>query len=194
MRIVINLVLLAIIAGLMYVLVASISEPITFKAELKKRKDAVVDQLMDIRRLQDAYRTIKGVYAADFDTLNHVLLNDSFRIIQVYGDPDDPSNKDGIRYDTLYRPAKDSVMNLGINLDSVRYVPFSGGENFEMNADTISYQKTNVPVIEVKTRYSSFMGPYAKQYYARYDNKYDPNRYIKFGDMNSPNTSGNWEN
>lgn len=194
MRTVINLILLVIIAGLIYLLVNSITEPIEFKAERERREDAVVEKLMQIRTLQEAYRTIKGNFASTFDDLNYVLLNDSFRIIQVFGDPDDPENSDAIIYDTLYQPAKDTILKLGIDLDMVRYVPFTEKDTFEMLADTITYQQTNVPVLEVRVQRKKFMGEvYGNPRFSKYDDSYDPSSYLKFGDMSAPNTAGNWE-
>ena len=64
---------------------------------------------------------------------------------------------------------------------------------FNLYADTAEYQQVSVNVIEVGTQYKSFMGPYADPAFARYDNSYDPNKVIKFGDRTTPNTAGNWE-
>ncbi|MFT5763677.1 MAG: hypothetical protein ACI8X3_001102, partial [Saprospiraceae bacterium] len=38
-----------------------------------------------------------------------------------------------------------------------------------------------------------FMGQFASIKYARYDANYDPNSFLKFGDLNAPNLTGNWE-
>lgn len=193
MRILINLVLAAIIIGLIWVLISSIREPIAFKAEKERRERAVIDKLMKIRTTQEAFRNIKGGFANSFDSLSYVLETDSFSIISVIGDPDDPDFTGDIIYDTTYMPAIDSINAMGINLDSLRFVPFGNGAEFEIQADTITYQSTNVPVVEVGVRRKYFMGPYADPRFARYDNSYDPNSYVKFGNMNAPNLSGNWE-
>lgn len=194
MRIVINLILAAIVVGLVYVLVSSIQEPIAFKAEKEKRERAVVDRLMKIRTAQEAYRNIKGEFASSFDTLSQVLKTDSFAIIKVIGDPDDPNFTGEIIYDTTYLPAYDSIrMVLGMSLDSLKYVPYSGGQAFEIKADTISYQSTIVPVVEVGVRREAFMGAFKDPRFARYDSGYDPKSFLKFGNMNAPNLSGNWE-
>jgi len=194
MRIVINLVLALIVVGLIWVLISSIREPIAFKAAKQKREEAVIDRLMKVRMAQEAFRNIKGGFAPDFDSLAYVLRNDSFSIVKVIGDPDDPDYTGEIIYDTTYVPAYDSIRKeLGLPLDSLRYVPYSGGTQFEIQADTITYQKTNVPVVEVGVRREAFMGPYRDPRFARYDADYDPNSVIKFGNMNAPNLSGNWE-
>lgn len=193
MRLVINLILAAIVLGLVWVLIGSIREPIAFKAEKDKRERAVVDKLIQIRQAQEAFRTIKEGFAPDFDSLSYVLKNDSFMIIKVIGDPDDPNFTGEITYDTSYSSAFDSIQAMNINLDSLRYVPFSSGTEFDIQADTITYQSTTVEVVEVGVRRKYFMGRYADPRFAKYDNGYDPNSYIKFGNMNAPNLAGNWE-
>jgi len=193
MRLVINLFLVAVIVGLVWLLIQSIREPIAFKAEKDKREQAVIAKLMDIRKAQEAFRDIKGGFAPDFDSLKYVLLNDSFSIVQVYGDPDDPNFTGEILYDTLKVSARDSIRTMGINLDSLPFVPYGRGERFEIQADTLTYQNTLVNVVEVGVRRKAFMGPWADPRFARYDRGYDPNTVLKFGTMNAPNLSGNWE-
>ena len=193
MRLVINLILLAIVAGLLALLIGGIREPIAFQSEKLKRERAVVDKLMQIRQVQEAFRTIKGGFAPDFDSLSKVMTYDSFMIIKVIGDPDDPTYTGEITYDTSYSPAIDSMNAMGINLDSLRYVPYTEGLAFDIAADTITYQSTVVNVVEVGIPRKAFMGPYADPRFAKYDNGYDPNSYVKFGNMNAPNLSGNWE-
>lgn len=193
MRIIINLVLAVIVLGLVWVLIGSIREPIAFKAEKEKRERAVVAKLMKIRTAQEAFRNIKGGFAPDFDSLAMILETDSFAIVKVIGDPDDPNYTGEIIYDTTYMPAIDSIQAMGINLDSLQFVPYGSGASFDIEADTITYQSTNVPVVQVGVRRKVFMGPYASPRFARYDSGYDPNSILKFGNMNAPNLSGNWE-
>ena len=193
MRIIINLVLAVIVLGLVWVLIGSIREPIAFKAEKEKRERAVVAKLMKIRTAQEAFRNIKGGFAPNFDSLAMILETDSFAIVKVIGDPDDPNFTGEIIYDTTYMPAIDSIQAMGINLDSLQFVPYGSGASFDIEADTITYQSTNVPVVQVGVRRNVFMGPYASPRFARYDSGYDPNSILKFGNMNAPNLSGNWE-
>ena len=193
MRLLINLILAAIVVGLVWVLIQSIREPIAFQAEKQKRERAVIDKLMQIRTAQEAFRDIKGGFAPDFDTLAYVLKNEDFAIIKVIGDPDDPNFTGEIEYDTSYSPAIDSIIGMGIVVDSLKYVPYGRGATFMIDADTLTYQSTLVSVVEVGVRREDFMGAYADERFARYDQKYDPKKIIKFGNMNAPNLSGNWE-
>lgn len=195
MRLVINLILVAIVAFLIYALYASIREPIAFKNETTKRKNAVTAKLMKVRKAQEAYRDITGEFAPNFDTLSEVLDQGQFRIIKVIGDPDDPNFDGVITYDTIFRPAGDSMRSLLSmnNFDSLRYVPYSTAM-FELEAKVIEYQKTRVPVVEVGVPWKEFMGKYADPSYRRYDQNYDPEKPLKFGNLYAPNLAGNWEN
>ena len=132
MRLLINLILAAVVIGLVWTLISSIQEPIAFKAEKEKRERAVVDRLMDVRTAQDLFRSIKGGFSPDFDSLKQVLTNDSFAVVKVIGDPDDPTFTGEIVYDTILSPAIDSIMSLGINLDSLPIVPYGGGARFDL--------------------------------------------------------------
>jgi hypothetical protein len=192
MRLVLNLALLLVIGVLIWLLVAGIREPIAFQAEKTKRKDRVAERLKDIRTSQELYKSIYGDYAGSFDTLIQVLKTDSIPEFKIIGDPDDPENSE-FTIDTLYFSAFDSIKSLKINLDSLRYVPYSGKKQFTIETDTMTYQKTMVNVLQVSASYRDFMGRFASKRYAKYDKNYDPDAIIKFGDMNSPNLSGNWE-
>ncbi len=194
MRLIINLVLVALVAVLIYSLYDSIREPIAFKDVKETREQIVQEKLTRIRVAQEAYRDITGVFAPSFDTLAMVLNTGNFTIINVNGDPDDPNFTGKVTYETILRPAKDSMLNkLGItDFASLALVPFGNGVQFEMEALEIEYQGTKVPVVQVGTPYSSFMGSFGSLKYAKYDQKYDPGNPIKFGNLNSPNLAGNW--
>lgn len=193
MRLLINLILAAVVIGLVWTLISSIQEPIAFKAEKEKRERAVIERLMDVRTAQDLFRSIKGGFSPTFDSLKEVLTTDSFAVVKVTGDPDDPNFTGEIVYDTILSPAIDSIQSLGIILDSLPFVPYGGGAKFEIAADTLTYQKTTVNVVEVGIPRRVFMGKYKDKRFAKYDQGYDPNKPIKFGNMNAPNLSGNWE-
>ena len=193
-RSIFNLILVLLIFGLIYVLISSIQEPIAFKAEKEKREDAVIAKLMEIREAQEAFRGVTGGFAQDFDTLQLVLEKDSFIIVSIIGDPDDPNFTGEITYDTTKIPAIDSVLAMGIGLDSLRYVPYGEGETFKIAADTLTYQKTLVNVVEVGTVYKVFMGKYGDNRFKKYDNRFDPNKTMKFGDLTKPTVAGSWDN
>jgi hypothetical protein len=199
MRLIINLILIVVVGLLGYLLFFGIKEPIAFGDAKKERLAAVTDRLKQVRFAQEFYRDITGQFANSFDSLKYVLETDSFTLVKIIGNPDDP-NGEFTRIETK-KSAKDSLAFLYNNpdhkvkivLDSLPFVPFGGGAKFSIQADTLTYQKTLVNVTEVGTQWKTFMGIYADAKYQRYDNLYFPENMVKFGDMSGPNLGGNWE-
>lgn len=191
MKILINLLLICLCAVIGYFIYDSIKEPIEFEAQLSKRQGAVVTQLKKIRTAQEIYKQITGNYANSMDSLKYVLENKNIETYKIIGNLDDENTETKI--ETLYTKASDSIRNLGISLDSLHYVPFgTANAAFNVKADTLTYQNTLVNVVEVGIKKSEYMGKYADKKYMRYNPFYNPDDMLKFGDMNSPNTSGNW--
>ncbi|MDB4438682.1 hypothetical protein N9176_00380 [bacterium] len=192
MKTIISVVLIVIIAFLAWALIQGIKEPIAFQEVKEARKAVVVSKLEKIRKAQEYYLDIKGVYAGNFDSLAYVLSNDSFTIEKIIGDPDDPSGEGFERIITRIS-AKDSMSKINFDLTDLPSIPFGEGKTFTIEADTLTYQSTLVNVCEVGTRWKDFMGEYASVKFSKYDNSYDPNKRMKFGNMNAPNLSGNWK-
>lgn len=197
MRLVINIILLLVAAVLAFLLYQSIEEPIAFDAEKQRRKEIVVEKLKIIRTAQEMYRDITGEFAPNFDTLAEVLTKGRFVRVAVVGDPDDPNFTGKITYDTSYVNAIDSIRSLGIDLAQLRYVPkfrdVDKVSEFLIGANEIEYQASSASVVEVGTTYGTFMGKYADNKFSKYDKSYKTTNMVKFGDLNKPNLSGNWE-
>ncbi len=194
MKYIINLLIVGAIGFLGFMLWNGINEPIKFRAELNKRQNVVVDRLTDIRTAQEIYREITGEFAPTFDTLLQVLKSDSIPFRQLLADPSDPTNPDKFIVNVIKHSALDSINVLGIDLDNLEYVPFTNrATSFALQADTMTYQSTLVPVVEVMTRFSEFMGPFADPRFSMYEKDYNPNGKLGFGSMSSPNLEGNWK-
>jgi len=194
MKYLINLLIVGAVALLAYLLYYGINEPIKFKAELDSRKNVVTDKLEQIRKAQEIYRDIKGEYAGTFDSLAYVLNVDSIPIRQLLADPEDPENPDKFITNIILRSAKDSIDAMGINLKELAFVPYTDNKTrFDMVADTTTYQQTLVPVLEVMTKWSDFMGDFSDPRFSMYQKDYNPAARIGFGSLNSPNLEGNWK-
>jgi len=194
-RTVFNGLMFLLILFLGFVLYTQIQEPIAFQRTKDEREKAVINQLIQIRRAQEVHRDVTGHYASSFASLVDTIQSGKYRIIKVFGDPDDP-NSEAVRYDTIYVPAMDSVKNMTPPLvlsKDMGKVPFGGGIEFEIFADTVSYQAAMVEVVEVGIQYEKFMGEFADPKFKKYDERYDPKRRIKFGDRNKPIITGSWE-
>ena len=199
MRKLFSLAFLALAFFLAFLLYKSIEEPIAFNDVRTERTDVVSAKLEMIRTAQELYRDITGEYAPTFDTLKQVLNEGELLSIRVVGDPDDPDFTGEITYDTTRIPARDTFPGLGIVLDDLEKVPYTGGEydtpatNFDIDAKVIEYQSTNVPVVQVGTKQANYMGRYADKKYQRYDQNYDPSLPIKFGSLEKPTLAGSWQ-
>lgn len=193
MKVAINLLLTALIFLLIYMIYTSIREPIAFQEEKGRRVDVVIARLKQIKASQEIYRTIKGTFAGSFEELINVLKTEKIPFEKIENDPTDPTNEDKFIRSTSYSPAIDTINAMGINLDSIPFVPFTNGLKFEIAADTIEYQSTKVPVVQVGTKWKTFMGEFGDPKYKKYDKYFDPEKLLKFGDMTTPNLNGNWE-
>lgn len=191
-RTIFNALMFLLIIALGYVLYTQIQEPIAFQNTKTTREKAVEDKLAKIRQAQEAYRGVTGKFAPSFEELTNTLQNGKFAIVQVNGDKDDVNNKT-ITYDTTYVAAIDSVRSLGIELNDIALVPYGDGAKFEIQADTVTYQQALVDVVQVGTTYETFMGEFKDPKFKKYDEKYDPKKKIKFGDLSKPILTGSWE-
>lgn len=191
MRIALNVVLVLLIAFAGFLLYKSIQDPIEFSAEKSKRENAVIKRLMDVRASQEIYRLIKGDFAKDFETLISVLKNGKIPILKMVGDKD---ATDGVfSVDTSYVNAIDTINSLKIVLDSLPFIPYGGGKTFTVKAETIEFQKTMMPVLEISAIKEDFMGEFGDKRYSMYDKSFNPKDMIKFGDLSKPSLAGNWE-
>lgn len=193
MRTLFSLLFLVFAFFLAFLLYKSIEEPIAFNNERTLRDGAVADKLQMIRKAQELYRDITGEFAPTFDTLKQVLTEGELLSISVIGDPDDPNFTGTITYDTTRIPARDTIGGLGIVLEDIEKVPYTDGVNFDIDAKVIEYQSTQVPVVQVGVKKSAYMGEYGDIKYQRYDQNYNPNSAMSFGDLSKPTLGGSWQ-
>ena len=192
MRTLFSLLFLALAFVLAFFLYKSIEEPIDFNNERVTRMDAVTTQLEEIRSAQELYREATGDFAGSFDTLKQVLQEGRMLNVRVEGDADATDGQE-VRYDTTYIQLRDTFPGLGIDLDDIDVVPYTDGQvKFDIEAKRIDYQSTTVPVVQVGVRQSKFMGKYGDERYQRYDQTYDPNVPVYFGDLTKPTLAGSW--
>lgn len=192
MKILINLLLTLVVAGLGWVLYNSIAEPIQFGEEWRAREKKVSKKLEQVRTAQLAFKDIVGYYATSFDTLSTVLKSSNFEIKTIIGDPN-AENAD-FKVITSYVPTLDSMTALGINLDSLQYIPYTDGKTFDIEAKVLpEYQNAkNIPVVMVSTVVGDYMGPWNNKKYNKYDQTYNPKAKLFFGNLGAPSTDGNW--
>jgi len=152
LRIVIQVILFAAICLVAYLVVESIQQPIRFNAEKDRRYEATIQRLKDIRTAQVAYRSEKKEYTGSFDKLIDFLKTGEFRVVRIIGDLDDSATIQAgkIIRDTIRIPVLDSLFKRGYSVDSIRYVPFLQGVEFDLDTAFLTAGNVKVNVFEAK--------------------------------------------
>ena len=228
MKTVINVVLGICACALVYICYASIMGPINFDNEKKVRDRAVIARLIDIRKAQQEYRMLhKQQYTASFDTLIDFVKNAKIPFVAKEGVLSDKQLEDGLterkamamiekakktgkwdevrknglenfKRDTMWVAVMDTIFPKGFNADSLRYVPFSNGAQFEM-ATKNDTTKSGAPIylLEAKTPYTVYLNGLDKQEIINLiDVQQKLGKYpgLMMGSIEMPNNNaGNWE-
>ena len=228
MKTVINIVLAICAAALVYVCYGSIMGPINFDNTKKAREKEVIARLIDIRKAQVEYRnTHQGVYTASFDTLIDFIKTAKLPFVKKEGTLTDAQleagmtekkamkliekakktgnwkevEKEGLmnfKRDTMWVSVLDTIYPKGFNADSLRYVPFGNGKEFEM-ASRQDTTKSGAPLnlFQAQTPYETYIGDLDKQQVINLkDVQKKLGKYcgLRVGDIEQPNNNaGNWE-
>ena len=201
MRIVIQIILGIAICVVAYLVVESINKPLRFNAETKRRYDATVQRLKDIRTAQIAFRSEYKRYTGSFDTLIEFLKTDSFRIVMQIGDSDDSS---AVAAGKIIRKefrlsVLDSLFKKGYPVDSIRFAPFTNGYEFELGTANLEAGMVTVNVFEAKVPFNVLLHGLDPQLLVNYNANWiirDREKYagLRVGSLIEPsNNAGNWE-
>lgn len=226
LKIVIEVVLLAVIVLLAGLIVRSIMKPVNFNKQKEYRESVAIQRLKDIRTLQVAYKSVNGKFTSTVDSLKNFYENGDLLVIMQVGSMDDSvavahteKVKKAHRRITnadLYKmylagdrnlvfsveskvPVKDTLFNGRENfvIDSLKYIPFSGGKEVEMEAVVRTVSGVPVPLFEARMPYRAFLDDIDRQLRINLDaEKRDQNRYegLQVGSITAPNNNaGNWE-
>ena len=228
MKTVINIVLAACAAALVYLCFGSIMGPINFDHTRDAREKEVIARLIDIRKAQVEYRNAhQGVYTASFDTLIDFVKTGKISFVKKEGALTDAQleagmtekkamaiinkakktgnwkevEKEGLqnfKRDTMWVSVLDTIYPKGFNADSLRYVPFGNGTQFEM-ASRQDTTKSGAPLnlFQAQTPYETYIGDLDKQLLINLkDVQTKLGKYcgLRVGDIEQPNNNaGNWE-
>lgn len=228
MKTVFNVLLGLCVVVLIYVCYASIMGPINFENEKKVRDAAVIARLMDIRKAQGEYRTLHNQqFTNSFDTLIDFVKNAKLPFIFKQGELTDDQLESGMtekkairliekakktnnwrevekaglmnfKRDTMWVAVLDTIFPKGFNPDSLRYIPFGDGKQFEM-ATRNDTAKSGAPfcLLEVKAPYEVYLKGLDKQEIANLKDMQEKMfKYagLKIGDLETANNNaGNWE-
>ncbi|MCE2616795.1 MAG: hypothetical protein ACTTKN_07230 [Phocaeicola sp.] len=228
MKTVINVILALCVVGLVYICYGSIMGPINFKKQRDIRETEVKTRLIDIRKAQVEYRQLHdGKYTANFDTLIDFVKTAKIPFVKKVGTLTDDQLENGMTEkkavamiekakksgnwkeveaaglkdfsrDTIWIPVTDTIFAKGFNPDSLRYVPFGNGAQFEMavRSDTT---KSGAPLnlFQAQVPYEVYLNGLNKQEIINIKDLQEKlNKYagLRVGNIEEPNNNaGNWE-
>ncbi len=226
---IVNLILGVCAVLLLFICWRSISDTMGFDEEVAQREAVVKARLIDIRKAEEEFKSQHdGVYCADWSVLIDFVKNGKLPIVMKQGDLSDDQMDKGLtessaaaivnsgdqaaiianglqnfRRDTVWVSLRDSLYKEeGFEPDSLRFIPFSQGDTFELVAvPNTTRSGTIMQVMECNAPDSSFlkgMGKAGKRLiYNRAEEADAKGAYagLKIGDAGSNwnNNAGNWE-
>ena len=225
MKKVTNVVLAVCAVALLYLCYTSIMGPIDFEKEKGKREKAVIARLIEIREAQLEYRKQFNYYTSDFDSLIDFIKNGHILTVVKEGELTDIQREEGLtedkamaiinkakktgdwkevekkgltefKRDTIEVPVMETLFSARYKADSIKYVPYTNGSLFELDAKVDTIQSGPARFFEAKTPYHVYLKGlneqeiknmvYMRQQLDRYPG-------LKVGSMEEPITTGNWE-
>lgn len=206
MKTILQIVLWIVCIFLGYMIYKSVTGPIEFDKVKKERFAEVIQKLKDIRNAQEAYKTVKGRYANDFNSLVAFVDTAKYTITQQrdssYMEFDKVYQIDMLKeitiIDTLgFVPVKDSIFRNSERYKQMMYVPYGqNNEQFTMKADIIEKSGYKAPVFEAKVAKSVVLYDQPKDLLARENVQVSVEEVngteIKVGSLTEVSTSGNW--
>ena len=229
MKKVINGILAVCVLALLFICWRSIQDDQDFNAEVRNRESVVKARLLQIRSAEEAYKLQhEGTYCADWSVLIDFVKNGRLPIIMKQGVLSDAQMDKGLteakaaaivnsgdekaiienglqdfRRDTVWVSLIDSLYKEDdFVADSLRYIPFSKGDTFELIAcPNTTRSGTIIQVMECNAPDSSFLKGIGKMGYRLIYNRAEEadakGAYpgLKIGDAgnNWNNNAGNWE-
>ncbi|MDP5062789.1 hypothetical protein CLV90_3875 [Maribacter spongiicola] len=189
-----------------YLIYNSITGPIKFKEVKEERFSQVVAKLKDIRNSQEAYKTVNGKYANDFNSLIRFIDTGKYVITQQrdssYMEFDKAFGIDLLKevkiIDTLGTVSvKDSLFKTDNRYKTLMDVPTAvNGEKFTMKAAFVEKSGYKAPVFEAKVDKDVVLYDQPKDLLARekaalsVEEVNGPSIYV--GSLVDVSTSGNW--
>jgi len=175
---------------LAYLIYETIQTPVRFNTEKDRRADLVVQNLKDIRSIQQVYRMLNDSFAGNFDVLIRFMKTGKIPVVNIIFDPNDTTLTKTISDTIAFVNVADSLFGRRKDFkpEQIQYIPFSDNQKFELSSGKINKGGVMVPV---------FMAMAKKEYYLRgLDKEMIKNPKVKdliLGSMTEPTTDGNWE-
>ncbi|MDA9089408.1 hypothetical protein [Maribacter arcticus] len=206
MKTIIQIVLWVGCIALGYLIYNSITGPINFKEVKQERYAQVIAKLKDIRNSQDAYKTVNGKYANDFNSLISFIDTGKYVITQQrdssFMEFDKAYGIDLLKevkiIDTLgFVSVKDSLFKKDSRYKTLMDVPTAAnGEKFVMKSAFVEKSGYRAPVFEAKVDKNVILYDQPKDLMARENSALSVEEVngpsIRVGSLDEVSTSGNW--
>ena len=206
MKTVIQIVLWIVCIGLGYLIYQSVTGPIEFNKVKQERYAKVINKLKDIRKSQEAYKTVNKRYAKDFNSLIKFIDTGNYTITQQrdssYMEFDKTYQIDMLKeikiIDTLGTVSvKDSLFKSDTRYKNLMDIPNAkNGEKIEMKAAVIEKSGYRAPVFEAKVDKSIILYDQPKTLLDKEKAEIGVDEvngaFIKVGSLDEVSTSGNW--
>ena len=223
-KIIVEIALLLVCAGLVYLIYSSIMQPVRFNRQKDYRESIAVERLKDIRTIQVAYKSVNGKFTSNLDTLIHFYNNGKMEVVMQVGSADDSVavaktealKKKGLKAEDLLKmhlagekdlffstrsevAVKDTLAHTLLSpcVDSIAYMPFTGGKKVNMEAVIKTVSGVNVPLFEANIPYDDLLKGLDRQLIVNLKaDCRDKNRFegLQVGSIETPNNNaGNWE-
>ncbi len=206
MKTILQIVLWIVCIGLGYLIYKSVTGPIEFKKVKQARFADVISKLKDIRDSQEAYRTVNGEFAKDFNNLIAFVDTGQYTITQrrdsSYMEFDKTYGIDLLKevliIDTLgFVKVKDSIFKGDARYKNMMSVPHAqNNEQFVMKADILDKSGYRAPVFEVKVKKDIVLYDQPKDLVDRENAHISVEEVngteIIVGSLNEVSTNGNW--
>lgn len=212
-------ILPVIIIGLVYLLVASIMEPVNFNKQKAFRESIAIQRLKDVRELQVAYKNVNAKYADNIVELQKFYNEGKIKVVMQVGSQDDSlavANTKALKKRNpkikpeqmleLYKEGQKLVFQIendvlvkdtlfhsrtDFNIDSLAFIPFSG-DSLQMEATIKTVSGVKVPLFEATMPYQSLLKGLDRQLLINLKaERRDQGRYegLMVGSISAPNNN-----
>ena len=206
MKTIFQVVLWIVCVGLGYLIYRSVTGPIEFKKVKESRFADVISTLKDIRDSQEAYKTVNGKFANDFESLIAFVDTGQYTITQQrdssYMEFDKVYGIDLLRevtiVDTLgFVNVKDSLFRGDDRYKSMMNVPHGqNNEKFAMKADIVDKGGYKASVFEARVAKTVVLYDQPKDLVDRENAQISVEEVngtdITVGSLSDVSTNGNW--
>ena len=185
-KLIVEVVLLAVIVVLSVAIVRSIMHPVEFNKQKAFRESVAIQRLKDIRTLQAAFKSETGRFSPTIDSLKIFYEQGTMAILMQVGSMDDSvavahteaikkKNKKITAQDLfkMYQegdkdlvftvvnkvPVKDTLFHsrTDFKIDSLFFIPFSGGQPVQMESVIKMVSGVPVPLFEARMPYKALL-------------------------------------